>query len=472
MTVFRLESTMFDSEKILSSGSLFDSVSAKKASVLDLMNICLRSVCQKYDFEFILADNRWCNILANSATSVYLINWLWSDKTAVDSFSHYMDTNVFSNVEKANCYNDRRGSVYSKMRRSAQNVREIHFLVDKQTSLDGLPPIKRYNTPDSKGNSDKWHCLDFWQIVNSDKLIIIDLLLDYKRILGITTEKDKNDSLQNAYKEYYDLFKSITPDSAGTMDDRTYVITAMMLHQIEYTYRFHLAALMARLNRTGFSTALFGTLDQKIASLWLPVAKVEGDPLFTGKEDYIFPYISYDVLCYVPELLNLFSENHLLNEEAYFRHYSSIIVLRNMLLLAMNNVPPEKLPSWTQDDFSKAKLFYLNDYPIYKIFEQACEPDPDNNLFWDFLEKEEETEENRKALKDIPCFLLPLGIQNKKAPHNTLYDYIRSLFTYLIDYPRDEFYNPDGIGRFAYQDHMDKFRVQQRSKSPKSRSSK
>ena len=209
---------------------------------------------------------------------------------------------------------------------------------------------------------------------------IIDLYYN-REMLRVSSKRD-NKALREAYIRFYELFHDLqTGPDRHSLDketaNRRYVIAATQLLEFEYTCRFHLVSLIAR-RYTDFVPDVSKRITRNKFIKVFPQNRYDNlwgriDP----KEDYV--EFSYDILNYSYELDCLlygsslvkdnFSQDVLWNINWHKAYRKMTCLLYRTIKL---NLPLEDLPSWTSADYGFATKFFYSDYPIYKIYDEAC----------------------------------------------------------------------------------------------------
>ena len=84
--------------------------------------------------------------------------------------------------------------------------------------------------------------------LSEGKLEILSYLIKREEIFKKGLHRTSNEHLHKCYQDYYDLYRRLDPQNkeAHAITDIEYVSTAIMLQEMEYSYRFHAAALLAK----------------------------------------------------------------------------------------------------------------------------------------------------------------------------------------------------------------------------------
>ena len=228
------------------------------------------------------------------------------------------------------------------------------------------------------------------------------------------------------------------------MGDVEYVVTSLMAHQMEVSYRIHLSVLVAHymkqkhlsLNplKPGYCEL---RLRERSKNIWsrFKEANLLITPLGPAESIPDMEYCSYSILNY-PQIITmyLFAPQEEA-KEILAESLLDIILVRTMIYVASAIQPPREIHPWTSQDYQTARKFFETQYPIYDVINQA--PIGQNGD-------------------------LDLGeINNEKK--DTYYDYIRDIQQILVHMGDMEKYNFDSPMREDFQKEAAEFRRIQRS---------
>lgn len=262
--------------------------------------------------------------------------------------------------------------------------------------------------------------------LSEGKLEILSYLIEREEIFKKGLHRNSNEHLHKCYQDYYDLYRRLDPQNKEThaITDIEYVSTAIMLQEMEYSYRFHAAALLAKEMVGRVPPIRFDAHKEDLLLFWGRFANAGGvkRTIINGNPDLVFEYRSRDILSYSDKIQYLCDcgENHSNCHSTFPQRVASNIILeREILLLLFNIIPPQKMPSWEEKDYHHARLFFEKEYPIYQVYLQAC---GENGA-------------------------LNMGDMVHKRENDTAYDMIRDFFKWIIASQGEDKYRPEAPGR-------------------------
>ena len=413
----------------------------------------LEYICIRYGAIDVLNDNTWRKELTNIVTAIYLQKWLKSDTNAkqnIHSFykqKYYPDAggNYRAPVENPNRYLD--------LWRNIQKVKAM-----KQVGVEQAKAENRYYKRDcldiaaEADNSFEKECYEkpewFGDLWIADKmsgysdykfgnLNLLKYVNEQPSLLMSGTSgtlRKSNKLLYECYDSYYRLYLPLFPTDRSSKDcgchisDREYVVSAIMLHELEYTYHFHFAALLAIMIKENHyeSDFKFDDYQYELSLFCKRFAKADRDlkVLSNSNNSDIFEYVSYDVLHSdkdVGDLLSLAKSKQVSGIKPNYPldpQEKNIKLEHLMLSFTFNIIPPKYIRSWTEKDYHDARLFFEKDYPLYKIYSQIVASAQNINFEEIF---------NRK--------------------HDTCLDIIREFLSWLIKDSRKFAFSKDVLGR-------------------------
>lgn len=409
--------------------------------------------CLLYGWIDIFNNDTWKTQLINVVTAIYLQTWLKSDpntKQNIHSFCRQKyqaddGRNYESLVEDPNRYLD--------LWRNIQKVKAM-----KQVGVEQAKAENRYYKRDrldiaaEADNSFEKECYEkpewFGDLWIADKmsgysdykfgnLNLLKYVNEQPSLLMSGTSgtlRKSNKLLYECYDSYYRLYLPLFPTDRSSKDcgchisDREYVVSAIMLHELEYTYHFHFAALLAIMIKENHyeSDFKFDDYQYELSLFCKRFAKADRDlkVLSNSNNSDIFEYVSYDVLHSDNEigyLLLLAKSKQASGIKPNYPldpHEKNIKLERLMLLFTFNIIPSKYIRSWTEKDYRDARLFFEKDYPLYKIYSQIVASAQNINFEEIF---------NRK--------------------HDTCLDIIREFLSWLIKDSRKFAFSKDVLGR-------------------------
>lgn len=286
-----------------------------------------------------------------------------------------------------------------------------------------------------------WERLCILSKMAERKLGIIDFLTERESPLIKGLRPESNQHLHECYQDYYDLYQLLDPARKNTKDmtDIEYVALAMMLQEMEYSYRFHAAVMMAKMVKSSYPSFDFDYYKDDLLLFWGRFAESDSiRPMIINNDtDLVFEFTSHDILSYADEMHYLCnceerrrtgSDN--LPMEFLVTMRNELLYERQALLYLFSIIPPREMPGWNEEDYRDARQFFEREYPIYQVYQQAC------------------TEDGTLDLGDI--------VHKRKC--DTAYDNIRAFLTWIIQTSRDEeLYNQESPGLKEIHDTLRKF---------------
>lgn len=334
-------------------------------------------------YEIKIPESQMKNIEA-AMTAVYLMQWLAKDDHAGDNLHHYLreeykETDV-----------DYEQTFYSEDYKYASKKSKEWEVIDQHIARQAQAENRSYRKEpeiENKRQSEyakQQNYAKLWKIEldAKGKLLILHLIFDRKKMFQSTNKREKKNFVLEGYRKYYELYRALLPekeeDCRNTARNRKYVVTALMLHEMEYTYRFHAVATLAikQQQRAKQREVPYQTLrnSEEYKKIYFFLcgrfARSEIDEFIRVVNDEgnerIFEYISYDILHYEQDIDNLLD-----NGESAFDTFKKILMLeRLMILLACKVRLPSSMPSWTDNDYAEARQFFETEYPIFQIYHQ------------------------------------------------------------------------------------------------------
>ncbi len=435
-------------------------------AILFSMRMILMALCTRNHREDILNDIPRVDLLCYLACIEYTYAWLWWDQTAQQNLhafccNKYFPLNQENFMRQKGTYGANYNTIYKNQGRFEcehkmiikQSAAENKIRIDIQANMDRYNNEESDTLFESAGEnaqaSDKYgklhHFFYLWKLdrYNQQQLLILTLLFERKVLLGTASKKDGNNTLKDAYDRFYQIFKELSPDTTK-LSNEEYVVTCFMAHELEYTYRFHLSAIVSNyMKEHNMPLSILtadSTLVNRAKNTWSRFAELPhfNTPVVTKR---IFEYVSYDILNYHNEIKNiLFNDSKEYYEEYLLEHYYNVSLVRNMIALLMSIKPPKELPAWSVTDYENMRNFFQNKYPLYKVYTQVP------------------TDAGRN---------LNLGEVNR-SKKDSCYDYIRAFQDLLIHMGDTEKYNPAAPGREEFVEALAEYRQLRYRKKQKS----
>ena len=321
--------------------------------------------------------------LVSMMTAVYLKYWLEDDPRARDNLRHYMrEQEAMERGVSIDKVRYPKGYQYANKKSHEWDVMEGHIARQAQAENRSY-----YRDPQKKrhgGHKNKMGYVQLWkrEMSAKGKLLILDLLLHRKNIFETSNKRDHKNLVLEGYRSYHELFKPLLPEKDAKSihtpeQNRRYVVTAIALHEMEYTYRVHAIGTLARFwlqesKRWGVQySTLWKSNDiaEPFYQFWARSARIETESMLrllnAEGGERMMEYISYDVLSSASEIINSF---YRIDGLDYW--YQEIALEREMFLVACMMKLPHTMPSWEEKDFANARQFFETEYPIYQIYNQ------------------------------------------------------------------------------------------------------
>lgn len=414
------------------------------------MSVLLEQLCNLNNKMFVLESPLRVNHLINLAVIEYMRMWLQTDWTAQQNL-HAFCREKYLPQGQPSVSNEKEpyGNNYNTRYKTLGHFSfEKEMIIRQAKSEDVFINNTRVVRAQPPSYSKLLHFFDLWKIerYNQGQLQILPLLLERKKFLGTTCKKDGNTKLCEACKQYYRIFqglsKGLSPDGTP-MGDVEYVVTALMAHQMEVSYRIHLSVLVAHYMKQkhllldplkpGYCEP---RLRERAKNIWsrFKEANLLITPLGPAESIPDMEYCSYSILNY-PQMITMYlfapqEEAKEILAEALL----DIILVRTMIYVASAIQPPREIHPWTSQDYQTARKFFETRYLIYDVINQA--PIGQNGD----LDLEESDNKHDNKQKD------------------TCYDYIRDIQQILVHMGDMEKYNPDSPMREDFQKEAAEFR--------------
>lgn len=287
-----------------------------------------------------------------------------------------------------------------------------------------------------------WERLCILSKMAEGKLGIIDFLTERDSPLIKGFRPESNQYLHQCYQDYYDLYRLLDPERQNTnyVTDIEYVASAIMLQEMEYSYRFHAAVMLAKMVKSAYPSFDFDCYKDDLLLFWGRFAESDSMrmTIINNNKDLVFEYTSHDILSYVDEMYYLCNCEEMRSAGFNDRPMEFLVTMRNellyerqALLYLFSIIPPREMPEWHEEDYHDARRFFEREYPIYQVYQQACTKDG----------------------------ILDLGDIVHKRKCDTAYDNIRAFLTWLIQTSRDEeLYNRESPGLKEIHDTLREFK--------------
>ena len=385
-------------------------------------------------YEFELSTERVQN-LVSATTAVYLTQWLGKDPGARDNLHHYLREQEA--MERGVSIKDvphPEGYKYANKKRGELEAIREH--IERQAQAEHIStPTKAAQKEPHREYADELNYFDLWNIAMDieGKLLPLKLLQDRKNMFETTNKRDRKNLVLEAYQSYHELFRSLLPEKEAESiytpeQNRTYVITAMMLQEMERTYRIHAVGTLvrtwmqeaARLGKPNSAIWESEEIAEPFWYYWSRAAKTEVDLDFERfdvlQSERLFPYVSYDILHYKEETEYQFCKGE---DPVYI--LEDQILERFMLVAACNLRQPSAMPSWEEKDYADARQFFETEYPIFQIYNQMM---GENQRMWMEELEPSELAECCTAIKRCYRNFEEFGLQhahNPEAPMRRAY---------------------------------------------------
>lgn len=401
--------------------------------------LALEAVRMRYtmDYEKCCCDLTEQKRLVATVISVYLQAWMKSDQKAGQNLNAFYNYGYCSKTRRRNRNSVDQGKLpfYYSREALVRQKQKYQTIIEKniieQAKVENLCYGSDKDTKKPKQQQDyasklSWETLCLLDKLSEGKLEILSYLIKREEIFKKGLHRTSNEHLHKCYQDYYDLYRRLDPQNkeAHAITDIEYVSTAIMLQEMEYSYRFHAAALLAKEMVGRVPPFRFDAHKEDLLLFWGRFANAGGvkRTIINGNPDLVFEYRSRDILSYSDKIQYLCDcgENHSNCHSTFPQRVASNIILeREILLLLLNIIPPKKMPSWEEKDYHHARLFFEKEYPIYQVYLQAC---GENGA-------------------------LNMGDMVHKRENDTAYDMIRDFFKWMIASQGEDKYRPEAPGR-------------------------
>lgn len=414
----------------------------------------LRLACEDFDSDYKeyfrnpAVSDRFLKII----TSVYLQVWLKTDPEAGRNIHAFYTHGYTAEVVRITRDCSNQGiSPFSFSRetlvRESQKYQVIDDIILNQAKAEHCYYKKskeeeKLTQQENYARKIPWERLCILSKMAEGKLGIIDFLIERESPLIKGLRPESNQYLHQCYQDYYDLYQLLDPARKNTkhMTDIEYVALAMMLQEMEYSYRFHAAVMMAKMVKSSYPSFDFNCYKDDLLLFWGRFAESDSiRPMIINNDtDLVFEYTSHDVLSYADEMHYLCNCEKRRSIGSGDRPMEFLATMRNellyehqALLYLFSIIPPREMPRWHEEDYRDARCFFEKEYPIYQVYQQAC------------------TEDGTLDLGDI--------VHKRKC--DTAYDNIRAFLTWIIQTSRDEeLYNQESPDLKEIHDTLREFK--------------
>lgn len=330
----------------------------------------------KFAANYIEEDD--CNNIINFVTAQILYEWLCKDSNAQETINDFATQ---YNIEKPHpnltlrSKNDTKGleSIYkdsqeARLRRSIKKYCN-HWSIFEQNK-DKTKPVNAaqpFNFP----------FLAILNFISGSDFQFLNLLQNNKEILRVQ-HSAKDDTIRNAFNEYLNLLNKLEADY---VDNRTYVVSAMAIMELEqslYTTLFLYFAYLMETDKqsspTDVNKGISDSKKQAVLSFWFPFRhKHIVKCLLPNKRIVINRY--FDLLRY-KNLSSALVKSH--DNEKFNRIKEKNLIYRCLIndLSIMYKITEHSyitdndssIPFWssTKHDYDYAANFFKNKYPVIK----------------------------------------------------------------------------------------------------------
>ena len=396
-------------------------------------------------------------------TSIYLQAWLKNDPRAgrnIHEFYYYGYAPKVSRQTR-DCPNQGISPFpfsFETLIRQNQKYKVIKSIIVKQAKADHCyykrdRGDKKLAQQTNYARKIPWIRLCILSKMAEGKLRILDFLLERKEPLIKGLRPKSNQYLYEYYQDYYDLYRLLDPKrkNENQITDIEYVALAIMLQEMEYSYRFHAAVMFAKMVKNNYPSFCFDHYKDDLLMFWGRFAKSDSirPIIFNNNKNCVFEYTCHDILSYVDEMYYLCKceemkkvkvndyQNDFLKQQR-----SELLFERQSLAYLFNIIPPQNMPEWNEEDYRAARHFFEREYPVYQVYQQACGEDG----------------------------ILKLGDIAHKRKSDTTYDYIREFLTWIILASRNEkLFNQESPGWNEINEELCKFRNERYTSKSKKR---
>ena len=393
------------------------------------VEVAIKRHCKDCDKSF--QDDEYLNgRIRTILVALYIKVWLMADPTAAQNlhaFYRFGYTKESYRVSR-DCTDDNRKCFpfswqvlvrqYKTMLKVRQYTEEQRQKENRKSEIDQTGTesgsIQQY------GKKLSWLTLCEAEKRASGNLQVMTDLMENRMIYHRKSNQESNQYLQKCFQLYYDLFKKLK-DATGKDSDMTdieYVATAITLHEIECSYHFHAAILLAK--RFTNYDGDFDCFQEEIALFWGRFAHIDGENQIKYNNNALLEFRLYDILNYQPEIEYLYQKiMHRIEDEKFLKQIRyELIIVNEAYSWLYNIIEREQLKPWSSEDYRFVREFFENEYPISEIWSQGCDEKGNVNL----------------------------GEIYRKRKRNTGYDNVRKYMIALCT-PQKNAYNPESPNR-------------------------
>lgn len=192
-------------------------------------------------------------------TSIYLQAWLKNDPRAGRNIHEFYYYGYAPKVgrQTRDCPNQGISPFpfsFETLIRQNQKYKVIKSIIVKQAKADHCyykrdRGDKKLAQQTNYARKIPWIRLCILSKMAEGKLRILDFLLERKEPLIKGLRPKSNQYLYEYYQDYYDLYRLLDPKrkNENQITDIEYVALAIMLQEMEYSYRFHAAVMFAKM---------------------------------------------------------------------------------------------------------------------------------------------------------------------------------------------------------------------------------
>lgn len=393
------------------------------------LNVAIKRHWKDYDKSF--QDDEYLNgRIRTILVALYIKVWLMADPTAAQNLHAFYKYGYTKEIyrESRDCPNDNTKCFlfswpmlvrqYKTMLKVRQYTDEQRQKENRKSKIDQTrtesEPVQQY------GKKLSWLTLCEAEKRASGNLQIMTNLLENRMIYHRKSNQESNKYLQECFQLYYDLFRKLkdATEEDSDMTDIEYVATAITLHEIECSYHFHAAILLAK--RFKDYDGDFDCFQEEMSLFWGRFAHIDGENQTKYNNNALFEFRLYDILNYQPEIEYLYQKiMHGIQNEKFLRQVRyELIIVNEAYSWLCNIIEREQLEPWSPEDYRFVREFYEKEYPIYEIWSQGCDEKGTVNL----------------------------GKISRKRKRNTGYDNVRKFMVALCTPQKNE-YNPESPNR-------------------------
>lgn len=365
-------------------------------SVLEAIRLCMRliliALCKRNGVGYILDNEPHVDYLSDLATIEYAYKWLALDPAARQNLhafcrEKFLPQGYESRLVQKETYGTSYNTIYKTLGRFIcedkmilnQAIAEKRIFPHKNKNFDSYNEPNKGKNDNISGYNKLIHFFRLWKLdrYNAGQFLLFQLLFERKVFLGTTSKKDGNNTLKDAYDKYYQIFAELLPEKSK-LSDEEYVVTCFMVHELEYTNRFHLCAIVGKymkdkklsIDLLNSETREYKLLSERAKFTWSRFAESPSfnTPVTTKG---IFEYVSYDILHYQDQISKLlFNTSDSSYDEYKKKHALDVSLVRNMVAILQVIHPLKKMPSWSPEDYKQMRKFFQFKYPIYQVYSQ------------------------------------------------------------------------------------------------------